>query len=135
MTVSMNGESDAIEDVIPVRVLLAPETVAAYGEAKPQAKEALEVPTDVVPGFGGLHVDLPIFTTPHRGGIRVLAGAAPCVLTIPRSSEGAADGRAGSRGGGRRRAIWPREATPLPRPQVFRDSLGLLLSVTAAAQG
>jgi uncharacterized protein YfaS (alpha-2-macroglobulin family) len=58
MTVSMNGESDAIEDVIPVRVLLSPETVAAYGEAKPQAKETIEVPTGVVPGFGGLHLDL-----------------------------------------------------------------------------
>jgi uncharacterized protein YfaS (alpha-2-macroglobulin family) len=58
MTVAMNGESDAIEDVVPVRVLLSPDTVAAYGEAKPQAKEAIEVPTGVVPGFGGLHIDL-----------------------------------------------------------------------------
>jgi uncharacterized protein YfaS (alpha-2-macroglobulin family) len=58
MTVAMNGESDAFEDVIPVRILLSPETVAAYGEAKPQAKETLEVPTGVVPGFGGLHIDL-----------------------------------------------------------------------------
>jgi uncharacterized protein YfaS (alpha-2-macroglobulin family) len=58
MTVSMNGESDAIEDVVPVRVLLSPETVAAYGEAKPQAKEIVEIPGGVVPGYGGLHLDL-----------------------------------------------------------------------------
>jgi len=63
MTVSMNGESDAIEDVIPVRVLIAPETFAAYGEssggqAPPPVREALEIPKDVVPSFGGLHVDL-----------------------------------------------------------------------------
>ena len=32
----MDGESDAFEDVIPVRVLVSPETVAAYGEAKPR---------------------------------------------------------------------------------------------------
>jgi alpha-2-macroglobulin len=58
MTVAMNGESDAIEDVVPVRVLLSPETVAAYGEAKPQAKEVVEIPGGVVPGIGGLHLDL-----------------------------------------------------------------------------
>ena len=59
MTVAMNGESDAIEDVVPVRVLLAPETFAAYGEASgTPAKEALDIPTDVIPGFGGLHTDL-----------------------------------------------------------------------------
>jgi len=39
MTVNMNGESDAFEDVVPVHYLASPETVAAYGEAKPQAKE------------------------------------------------------------------------------------------------
>jgi len=34
MRVTMGRENDAFEDVIPVRVLVSPETVAAYGEAK-----------------------------------------------------------------------------------------------------
>jgi hypothetical protein len=31
MTARLNGESDAYEDVLPVEVLVSPETVAAYG--------------------------------------------------------------------------------------------------------
>ncbi|HUJ14908.1 MAG TPA: MG2 domain-containing protein [Thermoanaerobaculia bacterium] len=58
MSVKLNGESDAFEDTIPVRLLSPTETVAAYGEAKPTATEKLEVPADVVPGVGGLHVEL-----------------------------------------------------------------------------
>lgn len=58
VSVSMNGETDAFEDVIPVRILVSPETVAAYGEANPSAKETLEIPSGVVPDVGGLHVDL-----------------------------------------------------------------------------
>jgi uncharacterized protein YfaS (alpha-2-macroglobulin family) len=58
MRVQMGRENDAFEDVIPVRVLVSPETVAAYGEAKPRAEERIEIPADVVPGFGGLRVDL-----------------------------------------------------------------------------
>jgi uncharacterized protein YfaS (alpha-2-macroglobulin family) len=58
MRVTMGRENDAFEDVIPVRVLVSPETVAAYGEAKPRAEERIEIPADVVPGFGGLRVDL-----------------------------------------------------------------------------
>jgi alpha-2-macroglobulin len=58
VSVSMKGESDAFEDVIPVRILVSPETVAAYGEARPNAKETLEIPSGVVPDFGGLHIDL-----------------------------------------------------------------------------
>ena len=58
MTVNMNGESDAFEDVLPVRLLTPTETVAAYGEANPTAKETLEVPKDVVPSIGGLHMEL-----------------------------------------------------------------------------
>jgi uncharacterized protein YfaS (alpha-2-macroglobulin family) len=64
MTVKMNGESDAFEDAIPVRILLSPETYAAYGDVggppnAPAARsEVLAVPADAVPGFGGLHVDL-----------------------------------------------------------------------------
>ena len=45
----MNGETDAFEDTLPVRILAPPETVAAYGEAKPDAQETLAVPKDVVP--------------------------------------------------------------------------------------
>ncbi|HEY3054636.1 MAG TPA: MG2 domain-containing protein [Thermoanaerobaculia bacterium] len=58
MRVTMGRESDAFEDAIPVRVLVSPETVAAYGEAKPQARETIELPSGVVPGFGGLHLEL-----------------------------------------------------------------------------
>jgi len=58
MTVSLNGEKDAFEDSLPVRILAPTETVAAYGEAKPNAKETLVVPKDVVPSAGGLHVEL-----------------------------------------------------------------------------
>jgi uncharacterized protein YfaS (alpha-2-macroglobulin family) len=61
MTVAMNGETDAFEDAIPVEVLASPETVAAYGEAAGSETERLEtitVPPDVVPGFGGLHVEM-----------------------------------------------------------------------------
>jgi uncharacterized protein YfaS (alpha-2-macroglobulin family) len=60
MTVALKGERDAFEDTIPVEILVSPETVAAYGEAKDgaPAKEALTVPAGVVPTFGGLHVEL-----------------------------------------------------------------------------
>jgi alpha-2-macroglobulin len=61
MTVKVGSESDAFEDVIPVEVLASPETVAAYGEtthAGATAAEKLTVPAGVVPGFGGLHVEL-----------------------------------------------------------------------------
>ena len=58
MSVKLNGESDAFEDVLPVRLLTPTETVAAYGEAKPTATEKLEVPRDVVPTVGGLHIEL-----------------------------------------------------------------------------
>ena len=61
MTVKVGSESDAFEDVIPVEVLASPETVAASGEANDAsatASEALTIPAGVVPGFGGLHVEL-----------------------------------------------------------------------------
>jgi hypothetical protein len=58
MRVTMGRENDAFEDVIPVRVLLSPETVAAYGEANPSARETIELPANVVPGFGGLRLEL-----------------------------------------------------------------------------
>jgi alpha-2-macroglobulin len=58
MRVAMGRETDAFEDVIPVRVVVSPETVAAYGEAKPEARETLELPAGVVPQYGGLRADL-----------------------------------------------------------------------------
>ena len=58
MRLSMGRETDAFEDTIPVGIIVSPETVADYGEAKPRAEEKLEVPTDVVPGFGGLRLEL-----------------------------------------------------------------------------
>jgi uncharacterized protein YfaS (alpha-2-macroglobulin family) len=60
MTVTLGNERDAFEDVIPVEVLASPETVAAYGETSgPQpATEGLSLPSGVVPGFGGLHVEM-----------------------------------------------------------------------------
>ena len=58
MTARLSNETDAFEDVIPVEILSSPETVAAYGEAKTEAKETLVMPSGAVPGFGGLHVQL-----------------------------------------------------------------------------
>jgi uncharacterized protein YfaS (alpha-2-macroglobulin family) len=61
MRARIGAESDAFEDVIPVEVLASPETVAAYGEAaaaNTEAKETLTIPTGVVPGFGGLSVEV-----------------------------------------------------------------------------
>jgi uncharacterized protein YfaS (alpha-2-macroglobulin family) len=58
MTVSALGESDAFEDVLPVRVRLSPEVVAAAGQTRGEAREALQLPASVVPGFGSLQVDL-----------------------------------------------------------------------------
>ena len=58
MSVSLNGETDAFEDTLPVRLLLPADTVAAYGEAKPTATETLDVPKDAVPSIGGLHLEL-----------------------------------------------------------------------------
>ena len=61
MTVKSGNETDAFEDLIPVEILASPETVAAYGEAgdaNPRAAETLRIPAGVVPGIGGLHVEL-----------------------------------------------------------------------------
>jgi uncharacterized protein YfaS (alpha-2-macroglobulin family) len=61
MSARMGDETDAFEDVIPVEVLSSPETVAAYGEATDAnaiATETLALPSGVVPGFGGLRVEL-----------------------------------------------------------------------------
>ncbi len=58
MTVSLRGETDAFEDVIPVEILASREVVAAYGDTDGRAEEALQVPAGVVPSVGGLHVEL-----------------------------------------------------------------------------
>ena len=57
-TVKLRNESDAFEDTVPVQVTVSPESVAAYGEAAPDAKQTFELPAGVVPGIGGLHVEL-----------------------------------------------------------------------------
>ncbi|MEZ5418031.1 MAG: MG2 domain-containing protein [Vicinamibacterales bacterium] len=61
MTVRVGDETDAFEDVIPVEILAAPETVAAYGTADGAttvARESLSIPGGVVPGFGGLDLEV-----------------------------------------------------------------------------
>jgi hypothetical protein len=59
MTVTLANETDAFEDIVPVEVLSSAETVAAHGEAADEtAAESLTFPKEVVPGFGGLHVEL-----------------------------------------------------------------------------
>jgi uncharacterized protein YfaS (alpha-2-macroglobulin family) len=61
MTVKLANETDAFQDVIPVEVLVSPETVSSVGEAgdaSPAASEKLALPTDAVTTFGGLHVEL-----------------------------------------------------------------------------
>ncbi|MBV9496007.1 MAG: Ig-like domain-containing protein [Acidobacteria bacterium] len=57
MTVTMSGESDAFEDVIPIRVFVTPETYAAYGDTQTTAKETVEIPNGTVPNFGGIHIE------------------------------------------------------------------------------
>lgn len=58
MSVTLAGESDSFEEVLPIRVLSSPEVVAAYGQADPTARESLALPQEVLPGFGGLSLEL-----------------------------------------------------------------------------
>ena len=58
MTARLGSESDAFEDVIPVEVLVSPETVAAYGDTTAEAREKVTLPAGVVAGFGGLSLEL-----------------------------------------------------------------------------
>ena len=61
MSVRLGNESDAFEDVLPVEILASPETVAAYGtaaNATTTARETVTVPAGVVPGFGGLDLEV-----------------------------------------------------------------------------
>src|SRR6202521_6051665 len=57
-SVRVGNESDAFEDSILVQVTVSPESVAAYGEAAPDARQTIAVPTGIVPGIGGLHLEL-----------------------------------------------------------------------------
>ena len=62
MTVKLANETDAFQDVIPVEVLVSPETVVGRSVKRatstPTAAERLTLPAGVVTTFGGLHVDL-----------------------------------------------------------------------------
>jgi uncharacterized protein YfaS (alpha-2-macroglobulin family) len=58
MAVKLLGEEDAFELPLPVEVLSSPEVVAAYGIADREAKETVVIPEGVVPGLGGLHLEL-----------------------------------------------------------------------------
>jgi hypothetical protein len=61
MTARVGTETDAFQDVIPVEILASPETVAAYGtaaDATTTARETVSIPAAVVPGFGGLDLQL-----------------------------------------------------------------------------
>jgi hypothetical protein len=57
-TVRLGGEEDAFEESIPVQVTVAPESVGVYGEAAPDAKQPIEMPKGIVPGVGGLRVEM-----------------------------------------------------------------------------
>ncbi|HJZ74931.1 MAG TPA: Ig-like domain-containing protein [Vicinamibacterales bacterium] len=57
-SVRLGGESDAFEEIVPVEITVSPESVAAYGEAAPDAAQPLSMPAGIVPNVGGLHVEL-----------------------------------------------------------------------------
>jgi uncharacterized protein YfaS (alpha-2-macroglobulin family) len=57
-TVRVGNESDAFEESIPVEVTVSPESVAAYGEARPDATQPFRMPSGIVPGVGGLHLEV-----------------------------------------------------------------------------
>src|SRR6185295_18518475 len=57
-SVRLNGESDVFEENVPVQITVSPESVAAYGEAAPDASQPIAIPTGVVPNVGGLHLEL-----------------------------------------------------------------------------
>jgi uncharacterized protein YfaS (alpha-2-macroglobulin family) len=58
MTVRLGGASDAFELPVPVVAPARIETSAAFGEAADRATEKLSLPAGVVPGTGGLTVEL-----------------------------------------------------------------------------
>lgn len=52
------GESDGVEQRIPVKLPVALETVATYGDTKGRTREGLKTPANVRPDVGGLEVTL-----------------------------------------------------------------------------
>ena len=98
MTARLNGESDAYEDVLPVEVLVSPETVAAYGQTDGAASETLALPAGVVPGFGGL-MRGDVLHGAHRPG---RGRAVPARVSVRlRRAEGIAGARTGPGRGSR----------------------------------
>ena len=58
MTVKLLGETDAFEEVLPVEILVSPGGGGRVrADRRPQARETLELPAGVVPGFGGLQLE------------------------------------------------------------------------------
>ena len=60
MRVSLLNESDAFEEVLPVKLVATPVVVAAFGQARGSvalARETLELPASVLPQVGGLSVE------------------------------------------------------------------------------
>ena len=105
MTVKIGDETDAFEDVIPVELLVSPETVAAYGEAtdaNATATETLTIPASVVPGLGGLHVEL---SSTAMVGSRRRGAVSRRVSVRLRRAARVADARAGAGGRSRRRVL------------------------------
>ena len=58
MTATLGSETDALEMPLDVARPMRVETTAAYGETAGTATETLELPPGVVPGSGGLSVEL-----------------------------------------------------------------------------
>ena len=58
MTVTLGGQTDAFETTLPVTTPSRLETVAAYGDTTSTTTEKLMLPAGLVPGIGGLTVNL-----------------------------------------------------------------------------
>jgi uncharacterized protein YfaS (alpha-2-macroglobulin family) len=58
MTVKLGNDTDAFETTLPVSAISHLETSAAFGDTVGRATERLAVPAGVLPGLGGLDVEL-----------------------------------------------------------------------------
>ncbi len=58
LRVSLGSHSDTLETTLPVGAPARMETVAAFGDTDSRAAERLTVPAGLLPGAGGLHVEL-----------------------------------------------------------------------------
>ncbi len=56
--VRLGAETDAFEMPVPVHLPVAPVTVAAYGDTGTGGREVLRMPSDALPGRGGLTISL-----------------------------------------------------------------------------